>query len=171
MQLVKILIAVAAALCQFINATALPAEVVTFKHVDVVVEGPFPINSTSQAHFSDAADVLSKRKDECWNGYSSNADITTLAWQLQNDSPFELEYVGAGNYKSWTYASARFCVYNRKLFDNTRVRRWDVGWGALQVQNNCCDKSASLCRGGKVNIRGNDRTEVNVGVRPAADGC
>lgn len=170
MHLVRNLIAVAAALSQVINATALPAEEATFKHVHVVFEGPFPINSTSQAHLSDEFDGLSKRKDRCWDGYATNSDITTLASQLQNERPDERRYVGAGNAVSWTYASATICVYNRKTFDNTRVKRWDVGWGALAVQGRCCDTSALLCRGGQCNIRGEGGTEVNVGVRPAG-GC
>ncbi|KAL8998030.1 MAG: hypothetical protein Q9188_006184 [Gyalolechia gomerana] len=73
-------------------------------------------------------------------------DIQDLATHLQNDDPNKLEYVSHQNFITCTRGTAKGCVHNFYLTENTHVSHWEVGWAVQSVKDGCCS-SGSTCYG------------------------
>jgi hypothetical protein len=78
----------------------------------------------------------------CFDGprLYSNTDADTLSHNLQNLNPNTMHYLPHNSgCTEWTVGSARVCVSNHFLVDNTHVSEWEVGWGVAFIQQNCCN--------------------------------
>ncbi|KAI4191638.1 MAG: hypothetical protein LQ346_004684 [Caloplaca aetnensis] len=163
----KTLLSLLAASASLVNAAAVPAAAASPDDNVLVLEGPFPINATTLETRSSS--ILSKRAD-CYTGSGINTpDLTELARQLQNDNPDQLTYLPALSWTAWTYGSARTCVYNNYVYDNTHVKRWEAGWGSVSVKNQCC--YTPYCGGGKQQGHGDSGLAVDIVVKPVGQGC
>ncbi|KAI0596005.1 hypothetical protein F4775DRAFT_566978 [Biscogniauxia sp. FL1348] len=137
---------------------------------ETVIEGPFPINSTTSGlaqRDEEGGSKIAKRAD-CWNGGSINTDdIQNLGSSRQ--SAGGNNYVPAASWVSYTWGSAKVCVLNNYLFDNTHVSDWEIGWGVLAVRNDCC--FTPYCGGGLQQGHGDSGLAVNIVVRSAGESC
>lgn len=70
----------------------------------------------------------------------NNADANTLSHNLQSLNPNTMHYLPHnGGCAEWTIGSAKVCVHNYYLSDNTHASEWEVGWGVAYVQEHCCN--------------------------------
>jgi hypothetical protein len=136
----------------------------------VVKEGPFPIDykhSDQTPIESTEARKLAKRAD-CYNGptfYTS--DIQALGNYMQTQSGND--YLPATSSVSWTWGTAKLCVYNNYVFENTHVSYWEMGWGLLSVSNQCC--LTNICSGGVQQGHGDSGLAVNIVGMSSGDSC
>ncbi|GKT94903.1 secreted protein [Colletotrichum tofieldiae] len=113
--------------------SALPTESSATKiTLEAVKEGPFP-NSKDQDITTARSKLitadLEKRADWCTSGSNYNQDnATELQRQLQNDNPNGLSYLPAWSTVSWSLGTAKVCISNQYLSDNTHIKRWEAGW-------------------------------------------
>jgi len=85
------------------------------------------------------------KRDNCGIGGSGiqPADIYSMVGDLQYNDPDSLRYVAHGNWIAWTVGSATICLFNDYLTENTHVSRWESGWAASFIQNECgCTSNA-----------------------------
>jgi hypothetical protein len=66
----------------------------------------------------------------------SESDARLLQNDLQNSD--EVAYVPAHSYHFWDKGSARICVWNDYIFENTHVSAWEAGWAIGYINNLCC---------------------------------
>ena len=132
-----------------VGLTCLPPALAVPASPEVIFSGPFPIDyniSTAQHPHSAADDDTMHILANCGgNVLIPTGDIEGFANALQNTAGNN--YAPAQSYFSYTYGSAKVCVYNNYLFDNTHVSNWEVGWGVRSVREQCCP--ASSCLGGR----------------------
>ncbi|KAK1978352.1 hypothetical protein LZ30DRAFT_729156 [Colletotrichum cereale] len=127
---------------------ALPTEPSTAPAaLEVVKEGPFhytKLQGTTTARSEIAKTGLEKRANWCTSGSEYNqADATELQRQLQNVNPDGLTSLPAWDVVSWSYGTAKVCVSNQYLSDNTHIKRWEAGWGMGYIRNLCCSGKSS----------------------------
>jgi hypothetical protein len=67
----------------------------------------------------------------------SESDTRALQESLQSSSA-DLTFLGAHSYHSWDHGSARICVWNDYIFENTHVSQWEAGWAVGYVFDMCC---------------------------------
>ncbi|KAI5921391.1 hypothetical protein F4810DRAFT_712645 [Camillea tinctor] len=134
---------------------------------EMIVEGPFPISSLATRDVGEEGSALAKRAN-CYNGGSINTDdIQNLGSSKQSSGGNN--YVPAASWVSYTWGSAKACVLNNYLFDNTHVSDWEIGWGVLAVRNDCC--FTPYCGGGLQQGHGDSGLAVNIVVRSAGESC
>jgi len=113
-----------------------------------VLSGPFPTDyntTTSQHPITGEDDETIHTFSDCYGGGDINTgDIEALANDLQNRGGDM--YAPALSWFSWTLGSAKACVYNNYVFDNTHVSNWETGWGVRSVREQCC--FTPYCGGG-----------------------
>ncbi|KZL80909.1 hypothetical protein CI238_06646 [Colletotrichum incanum] len=154
---------------------ALPTESSATKiTLEAVKEGPFP-NSKDQGTMTAGSELittgLEKRADWCTSGSNYNQDdATELQRQLQNDNPDGLSYLPAWSTMSWSLGTAKVCISNQYLSDNTHIKRWEAGWAMGYVRNLCCSGKSS-CSGGNCSGHGDSGLSVEIRVQNSAKSC
>lgn len=105
-----------------------------------VAGSPVPNDVTVPEH---EASLFAKR-DSCYTGSTYNsADANKMANNLQTINPDKLHYLGHGQSTSWTVGTARVCIYNKYIFENTHVKEWEVGWAMKAIASSCnCNNNA-----------------------------
>ncbi|KAI1505052.1 hypothetical protein F5X99DRAFT_405322 [Biscogniauxia marginata] len=96
---------------------------------ETIVEGPFPINGTSSAlvqRDEEGGSNLSKRAD-CWSGGLINTDDIQNLGNLRQIAGSN-NYMPALSWASYTLGSAKVCILNNYLYENTYVSDWEIGW-------------------------------------------
>lgn len=70
----------------------------------------------------------------------SESDALALQNSLQNadNANGDLNYLAAHSYLSWDWGSARVCVWNDYVFENTHVSPWEAGWAVGYINGICC---------------------------------
>jgi hypothetical protein len=82
---------------------------------------------------------FSKRDEWCNTGaLYSRADADQLQRNLQTLNPNRLKSLPARIATSWTIGTAKVCVYNHYVFENTHVKEWEVGWAMGYIAGKCC---------------------------------
>ena len=159
------LLSLLAACTTLANGAAVPADKV------LVFEGPYPLNSTIEGRSSDDH-ILVKRAACNWGGASIYLDdIDEMVRQLHNDYPDQLSYLPARSYVGWNRGEARICAQNRYYADNTHVKRWEAGWAANVVRNECCPGSPSYCGGGMQQGHGDSGLAIDISVKHKTGTC
>ncbi|KAL8849299.1 MAG: hypothetical protein Q9221_005709 [Calogaya cf. arnoldii] len=169
----KALFSLLAVCASLASTAAVPAAAASPEDKVLVFEGPFPINSTEEALSSPvAARALAKR---AWCYYSQamyTSDISEMVRQLQNDWPDSLKYLPAKSYASWTWGSAKICARNWYQFENTHIKRWEVGWAANEVKNKCCPNNPWQCSsGGQQQAHGDSGLTIEIDVQHSSHTC
>ncbi|KAL9032319.1 MAG: hypothetical protein Q9180_006572 [Flavoplaca navasiana] len=168
----KALLSLLAACATLANGAAVPAAAASPAEKVLVLEGPFPLNSTIEGRSSSDEHVLVKRA-ACNRGAASIylGDIDETVRQLQNDYPDQLSYLPARSYVGWNKGEARICAQNRYYADNTRVKRWEAGWAANVVRNECCPGSRSYCGGGSQQGHGDSGLAIDISAMHKTGTC
>ncbi|KAK1952029.1 hypothetical protein LY78DRAFT_697864 [Colletotrichum sublineola] len=159
-----VLAVIASVVC---SAAAAPTE----DHPESAFLGPF--NITDAAETENSLLTLNKR-DECGtNGplFSKNS-INNLMWDLQNNDPDGMQYVPHNNLVSWSNGDAQVCVKNTYAFENTHVKRWEVGWAIGYIRDMCCTASGNpQCEGGEALAHGDSGLPLVVYLRSKSRSC
>ncbi|KAL0936106.1 uncharacterized protein CTRU02_208321 [Colletotrichum truncatum] len=114
---------------------------------------------------------LEKRANWCSKGSDYNqADADELQRQLQNINPNQMTYLPAWSTGGWIYGTAKVCLINQYLSDNTHVKRWEAGWGMGYIKNMCCS-GKSRCSGGNCSGHGDSGLAVEIRVQNSARSC
>lgn len=71
-------------------------------------------------------------------GDPNRADIEAIVNDLQKTNPDEQVALNRRKQLTFTLGSSRICVANDFIFENTHVKRSDIGRGALKALNRCC---------------------------------
>lgn len=124
------------------SAYALPSNPADLGIHEAVFGGSGPIvdsNQMSPRGVRDEGHLFAKRD---WCGVQGDlmtkTDIQWLQSSLQNTDPNALAYVPKRSYYSWTLGTARICIYNDYIFENTHIKRWEAGWAVGYITGRCC---------------------------------
>ncbi|KAF2258538.1 hypothetical protein CC78DRAFT_478435 [Lojkania enalia] len=105
---------------------------------------------------------------DCRGGGDINTpDIESLFNSLQSRGGDR--YLPSTSWVSTTLGSARVCVYNNYIFENTHVSNWEIGWGVRSVREQCC--FTPYCGGGTQQGHGDSGLAVNIVTRSAGVAC
>ncbi|GKT66842.1 hypothetical protein ColTof4_12967 [Colletotrichum tofieldiae] len=131
----SLLVILASAIC---SVAAAPTD----DHPESIWSGLY--NITDAAAAEDSLLSLEKR-DSCGAGNRllSKSSINNLMWDLQNNNPDGMTYLGHGSGTSWVNGEARVCVDNTYLTENTHVKRWEIGWAVGYIRDMCCTASGN----------------------------
>lgn len=131
----SILMTLAAAVC---SVAAAP----TTDDTETVWGGVY--NLTDISAVEDLETSIEKR-DSCGAGniLVSKSGVNDLIWDLQNNNPDGLTYLPHGGHTDWARGDVRVCVDNTYVFENTHVRRWEVGWAMSYIRDMCCSTSGN----------------------------
>jgi hypothetical protein len=136
----------------------------------LIFDGPHPINytQTTDQHPYDPNDDTIHALANCYGGGDINTgDIGALADNLQNRGGNR--YLPSNSWVSTTVGSAKACVYNNYIFENTHVDNWEMGWGVRSVKDQCC--FTPFCGGGLQQGHGDTKLAVNIVTRSAGIAC
>ncbi|KAL8933382.1 MAG: hypothetical protein Q9216_006391 [Gyalolechia sp. 2 TL-2023] len=122
-----------------------------------------PVNSTLSARASSLRCLHPQQSVQV-------ADIQDLATYLQNDEPNKLEYVSHQNFITWNRGTAKVCVHNFYLTENTHVSHWEAGWAVQSVKDGCCS-SGSTCYGGIQTGHGDSGLSLDIETHSAYETC
>jgi hypothetical protein len=151
-------------------AAELSAELSAAIAAGVVKEGPFPIDyshSDQSPVESSKSKKLLKRAD-CSSGPTfQSGDVQAFGNWLQTQSVNK--DLPHASWYSMTWGTAKLCVYNNYVFENTHVSYWEMGWGLLSVHDQCC--LTSICAGGSQQGQGDSGLAVNIVARSTGVGC
>ena len=120
-------------------ATPMPA-------TDVVWSGYEAIPDTAHAGISarDDGPAGILKREYCGTGVLYNrADAVRMANNLQTINPNGLRYLAHRMSTSWTDNTARVCIYNYYLTENTHIKEWEVGWAMKYIMNMCCTAASN----------------------------
>ncbi|ORY16974.1 hypothetical protein BCR34DRAFT_584034 [Clohesyomyces aquaticus] len=117
---------------------------------------------------SPASSVFEKRDSCSGDGLYNRGDADTLGRNLQNINPNTLHYLPALSSISWTIGTARVCVYNSYIYENTHVKEWEVGWGVNYIGGKCCQSGNSQCAGGSCTAHGDSGLNLKVVLKNSA---
>ncbi|KAK3328798.1 hypothetical protein B0H66DRAFT_539363 [Apodospora peruviana] len=112
-------------------------------------------------------------RDGCNSGNIFNVNhAVSLANDLQNNSPDQMTEANHRSWHSWTWGEARICIYNNYVFENTHVKRWEVGWVTKYIYNQCCNPGGNQnCAGGDATCHGDSGLSVHAVLQNSAYGC
>lgn len=133
------------ALANPISHDAPQPESLAVRSDEVIHESFEGVNATTTAAKREDHEPLSKR-DWCNDpsmGEFDMSDALALQKDLQNNNPSQLFPVNHGGWQSWTLRTARICISNNYIFENTHVSRWEAGWAIGYDIQICCTKNAS----------------------------
>jgi hypothetical protein len=102
-----------------------------------LVPQPLPIVSLNDTRLHNTASGGLQKRDLCGSGYPyTDSDMSALINSLQSDG--QSDYLKAQSSRSWSLGTARVCIYNQYLFENTHVSHGEMGWGAAYIAGKCC---------------------------------
>ncbi|EED11460.1 hypothetical protein TSTA_007500 [Talaromyces stipitatus ATCC 10500] len=113
-----------------------------------------------------------ERRDYCGTLTTfAESDAVALANSLQNaeNANGEMKYVPAHSYQEWDWGSARLCVWNDYIAENTHVSLWEAGWAAGYINNKCC--KGSECTGGEATAHGDSGLRLRVVLKGTSESC
>jgi len=112
------------------------------------------------------------KRDTCGSGYPYTvSDMDALISALQSDGQTDYNPGGLGQWVSHTYVTARICIYNNYLYENTHVSHWEDGWAAGYIAGECCTGGNPVCAGGSCTAHGDSGLSVIVATQNSADAC
>ncbi|KAF6803180.1 hypothetical protein CSOJ01_11095 [Colletotrichum sojae] len=151
----SILMTLAAAVC---SVAAVP----TGDSSEAVWAGVYNLTDTS---IIEDSETPLKKRDECGAGniLVSKAGVNALISDLQNNNPDGLTYLPHGSGTNWARGDVRVCVDNTYVFENTHVKRWEVGWAMSYIRDMCCSTSGNpQCEGGRATAHGDSGLPIQV---------
>ncbi|KAF6804361.1 hypothetical protein CMUS01_14868 [Colletotrichum musicola] len=163
---------IAIALCS-LAAHALPTETpVLTTTLEAVQEGALLRPKPDVTPRSEVIEnPLEKRANWCTSGSNYNqADADALQRDLQNNSPDSMSFVGAWSSVSWSWGTAKVCIANQYLADNTHIKRWEAGWAMGYIKDMCCSGKSS-CSGGNCSGHGDSGLSLEIRVQNSAKSC
>ncbi|RFU72002.1 hypothetical protein TARUN_10259 [Trichoderma arundinaceum] len=139
---------------------------------DVLQEASYPITQVHAREDAGPALDLDKR-DQCQlvEKWFDSDDGRALQKSLQTNNPDEMTYLPHGYIHEWWLGGARVCVYNHYWFENTHVKRWEVGWAVGYILDKCCNQANIQCHGGANTAHGDSGLNLDVRLKTTAYGC
>lgn len=102
-----------------------------------LVPQPLPIVSLNDTRLHNTASGGLQKRDWCGSGYPyTDSDMNALINSLQSDG--QSVYLPVVSSSGWYLGTAKICVYNNYLYENTHVSHWEMGWGAGYIAGKCC---------------------------------
>lgn len=98
-------------------------------------------NSSAAVTAVEPPDSVIQKRDSCRQDRQpyNMADMAFIKNDLQTNDPWRLvKVVQSGGTASWSWRTARICIRNPYLFDNTHVSRWEAGWAIGYITGMCC---------------------------------
>ncbi|KAK4206154.1 hypothetical protein QBC37DRAFT_301368 [Rhypophila decipiens] len=95
-----------------------------------------------------------------------------MANELQNNNPDALPNAPKRSWNTWSWGEARICIYNNYYFENTHVKRFEVGWVIRHIYNLCCNPGGnSMCAGSDSTCHGDSGLSLKAVLQNSAYSC